>query len=543
MKRNRIAIALTALLLAGAMFAGCSAKGGTANGADGAFGNSGWSGNMSTGGNAGMAPGGDANMAPDAGGGYGEGGVADGEASGDFETGGNYHYGSIYETPFTAVDEENNSSYFSLDRNTACYSYVRSQIENEWTIYPDSIRIEEMINYFDYSYPEPTDEAISVSTYLTDCPWNAGNKLITVGVKTQTVELDATNGNYVLLIDVSGSMSGKNRIGLAQKGFNMLVDSLGEGDVASVVKYASGMDVVVDGIECTAKGKEKVKNAVNKLNAYGSTNGAGGLELAYRTAQKHFIEGGNNRVILVSDGDFNVGSSTVDAMKEFIQEKAKSGIYLSVIGVGMGNTRDDMLETLATCGNGNYGYMDNETEARKIFLKDIGGMLKTVAKDAKAGVTFTDSVEKFRLIGYDTKHMTQEEFDNAQTDAGEIGSGLCSTAVYEVTLKEGAAGEIATAEVRYKDVRGEGEINSSVTSAIKTDDGNGNTIADTVKTDLQFITCVAEFGLILRQSKYKADASVAGVLQRLSALSEALAVDPFKEEFIKLVGKYSEKNK
>ena len=526
MKRNRFAFALTALLIAGAVFGGCSSKGGDLNGAGGAMspsgsaGNSGWNGGWSGGSSAddeaGMAPGGSD-------GSYGEG--ADG----------NYQYGSIYETPFTPVDEENNSSYFSLDRNTACYSYVRSQIDHEWNIYPDSVRIEEMINYFDYSYPEPTDEAVSVSTYLSDCPWNASNKLLTVGVKTQTMELDATNGNYVLLIDVSGSMSGSNRIGLAQKGFNMLVDSLGEGDVASVVTYASGMDVVVDGVECTAKGKDNIKKAVNGLRAYGSTNGAGGLELAYQTAQKHFIEGGNNRVIIISDGDFNVGTSTVDAMKEFIQEKAKSGIYLSVIGVGMGNTRDDMLETLATCGNGNYGYMDNETEARKIFLKDIGGMLKTVAKDAKAGVTFTDRVAQYRLIGYDTKHMSQEEFENSQTDAGEIGSGLCSTAVYEVTLKEGAVGEIATAEIRYKDVRGESEINSSVTSTI-TAETNGN-------TDVAFISCVAEFGLILRDSKYKGDASVAGILERLSALSEAVKGDPFKQEFVQLVGKYSEKHR
>lgn len=529
MKKRRLTLAITALLIAGAMVAGCSnAKGGTTNGAGGAMapdssmGYPGWSGNTSNKG--------DADDAPDA---------DDGGFDDDSEWGGNYQYGSIYETPFTDVDEEHNSSYFSLDRNTACYSYVRSQIESGWPIYPDSIRIEEMINYFDYSYPEPTDEAISVSTYLTDCPWNASNKLITVGVKTQTVDLGATNGNYVLLIDVSGSMSGSNRLGLAQKGFNMLVDSLGEGDVASVVKYASGMEVIVDGEECTAKGKEKVKNAVNGLRAYGSTNGAGGLELAYQTAQKHFIQGGNNRVIIISDGDFNVGKSTPDAMKEFIQEMAKSGIYLSVIGVGMGNTRDDILETLATCGNGNYGYMDNETEARKIFLKDIGGTLKTVAKDAKAGVTFTDQVAKYRLIGYDTKHMSKEEFEDAQTDAGEIGSGLCSTAVYEVVLNEDAVGELATAEIRYKDVRGEGEVNSTVTSTVATDTNE----ADGENTDVQFISCVAEFGLILRDSKYKGDASVAGVLERLSALSEAVSDDPFKAEFIRLVGKYSEKNK
>lgn len=514
MKKKSLAVALTALLLAGAMLTGCSMN----KGLNGAYGNGGWHGNTSTDADA-TAP-----SAPDGG-------------TGNGTTGGNYQYGSIYETPFTQVDEEHASSYFSLDRNTACYSYVRRQIEHKWQIAPDSVRIEELINYFDYSYPEPTDEAVSVSTYLTDCPWNAENRLLTVGVKTQTIELGATGGNYVLLIDVSGSMSGTDRIDLAKKGFNMLVDSLGEGDVASVVKYASGMDVVVDGVECTDSGKNRIKTAVNGLRAYGSTNGAGGLELAYQTAQRHFIEGGNNRVILVSDGDFNVGKSTVNEMKEFIQDMAETGIYLSVIGVGMGNTRDDMLETLATCGNGNYGYMDNETEAHKIFLKDIRGMLKTVAKDAKAGVTFTDQVVKYRLIGYDTKHMSKEDFENSQTDAGEIGSGLCSTAVYEISLKDGASGELATAEIRYKDVRGEEQTDKSVTSNVNSQDY----LANGGNTDTAFISCVAEFGLILRQSDYKGEASLVNILERLKSLSADIADDPFKQEFMRLVGKYSDK--
>ncbi len=441
--------------------------------------------------------------------------------------GGNYQYDSITESPFTDVSDSS-ASYFSLDRNTAGYSYVRNQINYNMTIRPDSVRVEELINYFDYSYPAPTDEAVSLSAYLSPCPWNEQNKLLTLGVKTQEYDLGDVNGNYVFLIDVSGSMSGDDRLGLAQYGFNKLLGSLGENDVVSIVKYASGMSVVADGKECTEDGKNELKNAINSLKANGSTNGAGGLELAYATAQKHFITGGNNRVIIISDGDFNVGKSSTEQMKEFIREKAEGGTYLSVIGVGMGNTRDDMLETLATCGNGNYAYLDNKTEAEKVFLHDLNGNLKTVAKDAKAGVMFSDSVVKYRLVGYDTKHLTEDEFNDSTTDAGELGSGLCSTAVYEITLKEGASGAIATAEVKYKDVR-ETQKDASVSAVISTDTEGSQ--------DADFAACVAEFGLVLRKSEYKAQASLSAVSERLENLSEYISSDPYKTEFVTLVEK------
>lgn len=447
----------------------------------------------------------------------------DGEENG----GDNYQYGSITESPFVDV-AQGSSSYFSLDRNTAGYSYVRRQIENDYKIAADSVRVEELINYFDYSYPEPETEAVSLTAYLSACPWNESNMLVTLGVKTQTVRLDAENGNYVFLVDVSGSMSGDDRLGLAKYGFNTLVDNLGEGDVVSIVKYASGMEVVMDGKECADENKDGIKATMNGLRAGGATNGAGGLELAYQTAQKHFITGGNNRVIIISDGDFNVGRDSTDEMKEMIEEKAKSGIYLSVIGVGMGNTRDDMLETLATCGNGNYAYLDNKTEANKVFGHDLNGTLKTVAKDAKAGVTFTDNVVKYRLVGYDTKHLSEDDFNDSRTDAGELGSGLCSTAVYEIMLKDGAEGEIATAEIKYKDVRGT-QKDASVSTVITTETADGN--------DARFAACVAEFGLVLRNSEYKAQASLNRVYARLEEFSDYIAADVYKTEFVSLVQK------
>lgn len=307
---------------------------------------------------------------------------------------------------------------------------------------------------------------------------------------------------------------------------NNLIAAVGDGDVVSIVTYASGMEVKLDGAECGGD-KDAIKQVFNGLRASGATNGRGGLELAYQTAQKHFITGGNNRVIIISDGDFNVGNSSTRAMMEFIQDKAQSGVYLSVFGVGMGNMRDNMLETLARNGNGNYAYLDSELEADKAFTHDINGTLVTVAKDAKAGVTFTDNVDKHRLIGYDTKYISKEDFDDEQADTGEIGSGLCVVALYEITLKADAADEIATAEVRYKDVRNGGEESKSVT-ATATPETEGS-------TDLEFVSCVAEFGLVLRKSQHKADASLAAVAERLEALTGYTEADPYKTEFVRLV--------
>ncbi len=442
----------------------------------------------------------------------------------------NYNYGDVIENGFSDV-QKNPSSYFSLDRNTATYSLVRTQLNSDYYIYPDSIRIEEMINYFDYDFPAPADKAVGISGYLADCPWNEESKLMLAGIKTTQSVLADANANYVFLIDVSGSMSGDSRLGLAKKGLNLLVEELGESDVLSIVTYASGVSTLLDGKECTAENKSAITKAISSLNAYGSTNGSGGLQRAYSIAQEHFITGGNNRVIIITDGDFNVGISNQNDLKEFIQEKAESGVYLSVLGVGMGNLRDDLLETLARCGNGNYAYLDSETEVRKVFIDDMKGTLITVAKDAKAGVTFTDAVAEYRLIGYDTKIISEDDFNNENADTGEIGSNLCVAALYEIKLADGAEGKLADVEVRYKDVAS-GETNESVSVGID--------LSTPSSDDLAFVSCVAEFGLILRQSDYKGNASLSSVLERLTALSEYISGDAYKEEFVTLVGKATE---
>lgn len=446
-------------------------------------------------------------------------------------TDGSFNYDGIKEQDFSNVSE-NSSSYFSLDRNTASYSQIRYQINHNSKVQPDSVRIEEMINYFDYGFPAPEEKSVSVTGYLSECPWNDDNKLMLASLKTTEISLEDANANYVFLIDVSGSMSGDDRLELAKKGINMLADGLGENDVISLVTYASGVKTHFEGKECTESRKTEIKNAVSQLRASGATSGGDGLERAYNIAQKHFITGGNNRVIIISDGDFNVGMSSADELKEFIQTKAESGVYLSVLGVGMGNMRDDILQTLATCGNGNYAYLDNETEAKKVFIDELKGTLKTVAKDAKAAVTFTDSVEKYRLIGYDAKIISEDDFDNEKADTGEIGSNLCVSALYEIVCADGAEGKLADIEVKYKDVTGAEEKNESVKCEV--------TLETPSCEDLSFISCVAEFGLILRKSEYKGKANLASVIERLENLSEYVARDSYKSEFVKLVGKASE---
>lgn len=462
--------------------------------------------------------------------------ISDGDSEcGDVNQGGesqgsenHYTYGSIKEQPFVNVSDED-SSYFSLNRNTATYSMVRSLMAYGQPINPDWVRIEELINYFDYDFPAPESEAVSVSTYLSDCPWNAEHKLMLAGIKTAETGFDNVNGNYVFLIDVSGSMSGDSKLGLAKKGLKKLLAGLGEKDVVSIVTYANSVTTVLDGAECTAQGKEKIINTIENLKAGGSTYGSGGLTEAYNVAEKHYITGGNNRVIIISDGDFNVGVSTTDEMLEFISARtvAKKNVYLSVLGVGMGNLRDDMLETMARHGNGNYAYLDNETEAEKVFCHDLKGTLITVAKDAKAGVTFTENVVKYRLIGYDALIISKDEFEDKTTDAGELGSNLCVAVLYEIQLNDGAEGKLADVEIRYKDVRNGDFKDKSAKSEVNLSSSDCN--------DLAFISCVAEFGLVLRQSKYATNANPNSVRDRLERLEEYIADDSYRSSFVTLV--------
>lgn len=449
-----------------------------------------------------------------------------------FSDGENYLYDTVVEQGFSDT-ETAPSSYFSLDRNTAGYSLVRTQLRQGVKISPESVRLEELVNYFDYDYPAPeAGESVGVSAYLSDCPWNAEHKLMTVGIKTEEA-VRTGDANYVLLVDVSGSMGGtvagtegQSRLDLVKYGANKLLDTLGAQDRVSIVTYASGVKTVLESTAATEENKPAIRNAINKLSSYGSTNGSDGLQRAYEQAEAHRAENGNNRIIILSDGDFNVGISNRDELKEFIQEKAKSGIALSVVGVGMGNLRDDFMQTLALNGNGNYCYIDTPLEAQKVFVEEVAGTLYTVAKDAKAGVTFNaDAVSSYRLLGYDMKTMSEEDFNNTEKDAGEIGSNLCVTAMYEIELSDADTdAALAEAAVRYKNEAGEDcEVKLTVTGQ------------ETATQDVQFAACVAEFALVLRASAYRGNASLENVLARLEGMSAYLAEDVYKSEFAELV--------
>lgn len=446
----------------------------------------------------------------------------------------NYQYDSVVEQGFWDP-QTTPSSYFSLDRNTAGYAFVRAQIRQGLFVAGDSVRLEELVNYFDYNYPVPGQgEAVGLSAYLSDCPWNEEHMLMTIGLRTEDAFSEG-DANYVLLVDVSGSMGGTvsgvegmSRLELVKYGANKLVDGLTDRDRVSIVTYASGVQTVLGSTAATQEGKQQIRQALSRLTPYGSTSGSDGLQRAYEQAEAHRAENGNNRVILLTDGDFNVGIHNTEVLTEFIQDKAKSGIALSVVGVGLGNTRDDLMQTLAQNGNGNYAYIDTRLEAEKVFTEELAGTLYTVAYDAKAGVTFhADRVASYRLLGYDLKTLSEDDFNNPEKDAGEIGSNLCVTVMYELELRtplEETSGELAQIVVRCKDSKAR---NCEYTLTVTGEEG--------ATSDTEFASCVAEFALVLRQSQYKGSASLENVLSRLEGLEEYLAGDVYKQEFRQIV--------
>lgn len=441
----------------------------------------------------------------------------------------NYQYDGISENDFVSTAEET-SSYFSLDRNTASYSLMRREINQGLTTNANSVRLEEYVNYFNYNYARPSGEdALALSGSVFDCPWNEENKLFTIGIAAEEISFASDiQNNIIFLIDISGSMFGEDRLGLIQQAFTMLLDNLGDNDYVSIVTYASNCRVALSGARGTEK--TKIANVLQDLSASGTTNGSGGIQLAYAEAEKYFIQGGNNRVILATDGDFNVGISDKNQLKNFISEKRQSGIFLTVLGVGMFNTNDSIMKTLAESGNGNYAYLDSVAEARKVLVEELNGTFNVVAKDAKAGVIFNpETVEKYRLIGYESKMLSQDEFYDENKDAGEIGSGHTVTAVYEIKIKDNAAGNIATVEIKYK--HPESNENKNITETFTTYDYSANPDEDCI-----FIGCVVEYGLLLRNSEFKGNADFENVISRLSQLS-CVREDPFKAEFLEIVKK------
>ncbi|MBR3630751.1 MAG: von Willebrand factor type A domain-containing protein [Oscillospiraceae bacterium] len=440
-------------------------------------------------------------------------------------------------------------STFSADVDTASYSNVRRMLRSGQEIPSGAVRIEEMINYFHYSYPAPTDGApLSVTTEMYDCPWNPDNQLFLVGLQAEEIDMAGRQPmNLVFLIDVSGSMYCADKLPLVQNAINMLAPELNEHDRISIVTYAGQESVVLEG--CSGADQNAITDAINSLEAGGATAGEAGIRKAYEIAEKNFIEGGNNRVMLATDGDLNVGISTPEELKKLVEEKRRSGVFLSVLGFGQGNIKDDNMETLADNGNGAYAYIDSELEARKVLVQEMGGTLYTVAKDVKLQVGFDpEMVESYRLIGYENRLLADEDFANDQVDAGEIGSGHSVTALYELVLTGQGKQEVQNQNDVCKQSSadaGQETVNApllTVSMRYKAPDGDESQLREypvTVKDcytgqisrNLAFAAAVTEFGMIVGdRERYGASYD-----QIKELLGRTDLQDSYRQEFAELV--------
>lgn len=461
-------------------------------------------------------------------------------------------YDYIKENAFVSVKTQPFST-FATDVDTASYANLRRMILSGQQPPADAVRIEEMINYFSYDYPEPQgNEPFSVTTELAPCPWNDETELFLVGLQAKKLDTESLPAsNLVFLIDVSGSMSEPNKLPLVKRAFLLLLENLSAEDKISIVTYASSDDVVIDGAD--GGQKAEIMTAIENLTAGGATQGSKGIETAYSLAEKHFIEGGNNRVILATDGDLNVGLTSEGELTRLIQEKRESGVYLSVMGFGTGNIKDNKMEALADNGNGNYSYIDTIDEARKVLVEEIGGTLFTVAKDVKLQVEFNPMVVKgYRLIGYENRIMSAEDFADDTKDGGEIGAGHRVTALYEV-VRTDSAYEIPEVESRYHQTQptvDEQQLDESewLTVNIRYKEPNDSTsqlltypvddsaYSDDMSENMSFAAGVAQFGMVLRESDYLGDTRLEDVIARLKSL-DAVSTDEYKEEFVYLMGK------
>lgn len=409
----------------------------------------------------------------------------------------NEKYKDYDENPFLKVNEFPKST-FSIDADGASYANMRRFVYLGQKPPKASVRTEEYVNYFTYDYPEPeSGENVSLSSDIVTCPWNEEHHILRLGMKGKTIPEDQLPpSNYVFLIDVSGSMNSPDKLGILKKGFKQLVNELNPEDRIAIVTYAGEVGVLLP--STNASEKDKIKNAIDKLGAGGSTAGAAGITTAYEIAQENFIQDGNNRIILGTDGDFNVGISSTDDLVKLIEEKRKSGIYLTVLGVGGGNLNDYMMEQIANKGNGNYEYIDNASQIQKVFVYEKS-KFHTVAKDAKIQITFNpDMVDAYRLIGYENRKLDDKDFEDDEKDAGEIGASQTITALYEVVLKStDASAEYANFDFRYKFPDSD---NSRILNLSIKNKPVGIT-AGSVET--RFAVSVAGFGLIMRESEYK----------------------------------------
>lgn len=468
----------------------------------------------------------------------------------DFNTEG---YDHIVENNFLKVTD-NPLSTFSIDVDAASYSNIRRFINQGQLPPAGAVRIEEMINYFRYDYPQPeADQPFSINTEISDAPWNKDHKLVLIGLQGKKIPVQhLPSANLVFLIDVSGSMSTPDKLPLVKASMKLLVDQLRQGDKVAMVVYAGSAGLVLpatDGLD-----KIQIKDAIDRLDAGGSTAGGAGIRLAYKIARENFVKGGNNRVILCTDGDFNVGESSDDAMERLIEEERKSGVFLTVLGYGTGNYQDSKMQKLADKGNGNHAYIDGLSEAKKVLVNEFGGTLFTIAKDVKLQIEFNPAkVQGYRLIGYENRMLAKEDFNDDKKDAGELGSGHTVTALYEVIpvgikdsfltkvddlkyqkdvtetiSKSSYSNEIMTVKFRYKKP---GEDKSLLIEHPVTD----NQLSLTGTSDnFRFAAAVAEFGMLLRNSSFRSNASFENVAV-LAKNAKGSDEEGYRAEFIKMI--------
>jgi Ca-activated chloride channel family protein len=461
-------------------------------------------------------------------------------------------YDPIVENEFVSV-RQNPLSTFSIDVDNAAYTNVRRYINTEKRLPPSgAVRTEECVNYFKYDYPQPTDEhPFSVTTEMQPCPWNDKHHLLMIGLQGKNLDLKkAPPSNLVFLLDVSGSMA--EELPTVKAAIKMLSDQMRPQDQVAIVVYAGAAGLVLP--STSGKEKDKIEEALSRLQAGGGTAGGEGIVLAYKIAQDNFLQEGNNRVILVTDGDFNIGVSSDDELQKMVEEKRKSGIFLTCLGIGTGNYNDEIMELLADKGNGNYAYIDDLNEAKRVLVEEIGGTLYTIAKDVKLQIEFNPAnISGYRLVGYENRSLAAEDFNNDSKDAGDMGAGHSVTALYEIILPKNVAqkpnelhsvdslkyqetvfskyafesGELLTVKLRYKQPKQDKSI--LIEKSLKRPD-----LMRAASNNFQWAANVAAYTLLLRDSTFKGKANYQNILE---TAQKAKGKDPngYRQDFIEMI--------
>ena len=458
-------------------------------------------------------------------------------------------YKEIAENNFKTVSESPLST-FSIDVDAASYSNMRRYINKGELPPADAIRTEELINYFSYDYPQPTgNDPVKITTEVGACPWNVKHRLVRIGLKAKEIPTDKLPvSNLVFLIDVSGSMYGPQRLGLVKSSLKLLVNNLRDEDRVAIVVYSGSAGEKLP--STSGSDKQKIREAIDELTAGGSTAGGAGIKLAYKIAKQNFVKGGNNRIILCTDGDFNVGVSSDEGLEKLIEQERKSGVFLTVLGYGMGNYKDSKIQVLAEKGNGNHAYIDNLQEANRVLVNEFGATMHTVAKDVKLQIEFNPSqVQAYRLIGYESRLLKDEDFNNDAKDAGEMGAGHTVTAFYEVVpagIKSDFTGKVD--DLKYQKTKPAPAVTNNskelltVKLRYKAPDGNTSKKIEQpliddkkekVSSDFRFASAVAMFGQLLRDSDFKGDATYDKVIS-LAKTSLDNDEKGYRREFIRL---------